>query len=89
MSSSRRGARGAGGGWTCRCTDTRTWECSLNVSVTSRCHDARCRDVVPTFESAGQQKKKKIKEERNCEEKERKVDGTGEEEGRITEGREH
>lgn len=40
--------RGAGGGG-----------CSLNVSVTSRCQDASCRDVVPTFESAGQQKWKK------------------------------
>lgn len=29
-------------------------ECSLNVSVTSPRHDARRRDVVPTFESAGQ-----------------------------------
>lgn len=47
---------GAGVGRTCRCTDTRTWECSLNVSVTCRCRDASCRDVVPTFESAGQRK---------------------------------
>lgn len=41
----------------------RTEECSLNVSVTSHCHDASCRDVVPTFESAGQQKKKGRKKE--------------------------
>lgn len=45
-------------------------ECSLNVSVTSRCHDASCRDVVPTFESAGQ---RKMKEERNREEERRGV----------------
>lgn len=38
-------------------------ECSLNVSVTSRLHDASCRDVVPTFKSAGQRKM----EERNRE----------------------
>lgn len=54
-----RATGGAGGGWTCRCTDTRTRECSLNVSVTSRCHDASCRDVVPTFKSAGQQRQKR------------------------------
>lgn len=51
-----RATGGAGEGQTCRCTDTRTGECSLNVSVTLRCHDASCRDVVPTFESAGQRK---------------------------------
>ncbi|TKS86618.1 Vasodilator-stimulated phosphoprotein [Collichthys lucidus] len=39
-------------------------ECSLNVSVTSRCHEASCRDVVPTFESAGQRKWKKEKQRR-------------------------
>lgn len=60
---SRRRARGgAGGGWTCRCTDTRTGKCSLNVSVTLRCHDVSRRDVVPTFKSAGQRKKKWKKE---------------------------
>lgn len=32
-------------------------ECSPNVSVTSRCHGASCRDVVPTFKSAGQHKR--------------------------------
>lgn len=49
----------------------RTRECSLNVSVTSRCHDASCRDVVPTFKSAGQQikKKKKTTEERDRDER--------------------
>lgn len=48
-------------------------ECSLNVSVTSPCHDASCRDVVPTFESAGQ---RKMKEERNREEERRGVNET-------------
>lgn len=43
----------------------RTSECSLNVSVTLRCHDARCRDVVPTFEPAGQQKWKKQTEKKS------------------------
>lgn len=52
----RRRASGEAGEerWTRRCTDTRTKQCSLNVSVTSRCLGARRRDVVPTFESAGQ-----------------------------------
>lgn len=58
----RRARGGAGGGWTCRCTDARTGKCSLNVSVTLRCHDVRRRDVVPTFKSAGQRKKKWKKE---------------------------
>lgn len=43
----------------------RTKECSLNVSVTSRCHDASCRDVVPTFESAGQRKNGRKKQRRS------------------------
>lgn len=38
-------------------------ECSLNVSVTSQCHYLSCRDVAPTFKSAGQQKWKKATEE--------------------------
>lgn len=40
--------------WMHRREDPR--ECSVNVSVTSRRHAARCRDVVLTFRSAGQHK---------------------------------
>ncbi len=40
--------------------------------MTSPCHDASCRDVVPTFESAGQRKM----EERNREEERRGVNET-------------
>lgn len=44
--------RRAEGGAADGLTDTRTKQCSLNLSVTS----ARRRDVVPTLESAGQRR---------------------------------
>lgn len=53
---------GAGGGWTCRCTDTRTKECSLNVSVMMQVAEMLCQHLSLLDSENGSLKKKQRRE---------------------------